>query len=137
MNDSHPPWTNRWGSTTRDACSFPNPVSHRDVLTCDDASCLTSCHRAICLKLVSLLQNVGIHPLGDTAGWVGLPLMGLQRVCPQIRTALEDHRVDGLVLGLDPVPESPLAELSSQLIFSPEPLLSTSDPVGVDFVEQV
>jgi len=83
--------------------SFPNPVSHRDLLTCDDASCLTSCHRAICLQLVSLLQNVGIHPLGDTAGWVGLPLMGLQRACPQIRTALEDHRVDGLVLGLDPV----------------------------------
>src|SRR6478609_5399451 len=51
-------------------CSFPNPVSHRDLLTCDDASCLTSCHRAICLKLVSLLQNVGIHPLGDTAGWL-------------------------------------------------------------------
>src|SRR5258705_13869085 len=72
-----------------------------------------------------------------TAGWIGLPLMGLQRACPQIRTALEDRRVDGLVLGLDPVPESPLADLSSQLIFSPEPLLRTSDPVGVDFVEQI
>src|ERR1700687_4777353 len=28
------------------ACSFSNPVSHRDLLTCDDASCLTRCHRA-------------------------------------------------------------------------------------------
>src|SRR6202165_2433442 len=27
-------------------CSFSNPVSHRDLLSCDDASCLTRCHRA-------------------------------------------------------------------------------------------
>jgi hypothetical protein len=27
-------------------CSFSDPVSHRDLLTCDGASCLTRCHRA-------------------------------------------------------------------------------------------
>src|SRR5260370_2671369 len=27
-------------------CSFSNPASRRDLLTCDDASCLTRCHRA-------------------------------------------------------------------------------------------
>ena len=27
-------------------CSVSNPVSRRDLLTCDDASCLTRCHRA-------------------------------------------------------------------------------------------
>ena len=27
-------------------CNFSNPVSRRDLLTCDDASCLTRCHRA-------------------------------------------------------------------------------------------
>ena len=30
----------------RSSCSFSNPVSHRDLLTCDDASRLTRCHRA-------------------------------------------------------------------------------------------
>src|SRR6185503_9310436 len=28
------------------SCSVSNPVSRRDLLTCDDASCLTRCHRA-------------------------------------------------------------------------------------------
>src|ERR1700730_9653541 len=28
-------------------CSFSTPVSHRGVLTCDDASRLTRCHRAL------------------------------------------------------------------------------------------
>jgi hypothetical protein len=27
-------------------CRFPNPLSSADLLTCDDASCLTPCHRA-------------------------------------------------------------------------------------------
>ena len=27
-------------------CSFSNPVSRRDLLTCDDGSCLMRCHRA-------------------------------------------------------------------------------------------
>ena len=27
-------------------CSFSNPMSRRDLLTCDDASCLARCHRA-------------------------------------------------------------------------------------------
>src|SRR5260370_33515674 len=38
--------TNRTPFHVRGTRRFSNPVSHSDLLTCDDASCLTRCHRA-------------------------------------------------------------------------------------------
>jgi hypothetical protein len=38
--------TNRTPFHVRGTRSFSNPASRRDLLTCDDASCLTRCHRA-------------------------------------------------------------------------------------------
>jgi hypothetical protein len=65
-----------------------------------------------------------------------LPLTRLQLARPQIRTALKDRRVAAPVLRLDSLPEASLAELFSHLVFSTEPLLSTSNPVGVNFVRR-
>lgn len=62
------------------------------------------------------------------------PFTTLQLARPEIRTALKDRRVDAPVLRLDPLPETSLAEVPSHLVFSTEPLLSTSNPIGVNFV---
>src|ERR1700761_186085 len=49
----------------------------------------------------------------------------LQLPCPHILNSLE-NRIP--ILGLSPFPKAALPQLSSPLIFYPEPLLSTSNP---------
>jgi hypothetical protein len=43
----HTPTTQCSFIINRTACRFSNPVSRRDLLPCDDASCLTRCHRVL------------------------------------------------------------------------------------------
>src|SRR4029077_15894516 len=57
----------------------------------------------------------------------------LQLPCPHIFTTLENRRP---ILRLNPLPKAAQPQLSSPLIFSPEPLLSTSDPIRVNLIEQ-
>ena len=53
-----------WTSSLRiyKLCSFSNPVSFRDLLTCDNASCLTRCHRAFVSNSCHFFQKTAIHP---------------------------------------------------------------------------
>src|SRR2546423_9643340 len=63
-------------------------------------------------------------------------LVRLQLARPEVRAALENRGIHAPVLRLDPLPETSLAEFPAQPVLSAEPLLSTSDPVRVNFVEQ-
>src|SRR5277367_1339771 len=60
-------------------------------------------------------------------------LPDLQLPCAHILTDLEDR---SLILRLSPFPQAALAQLSSELIFSAEPLLGTSNPIRVNLIEQ-
>src|SRR3984885_5609890 len=60
----------------------------------------------------------------------------LQFSSPPIRSDLQNRRVWTPVLGLHPLPKTSLSKLSAQLVFSPEPLLSSPDSIRVNLVQE-
>src|SRR5262245_51940033 len=57
----------------------------------------------------------------------------LQLSCPLVFADLENRSP---VLGLHPVPQAALPQLPRPLIFSPEPLLGTPNPIRVNLIQQ-